>query len=177
MRVISGYLGGRQFKSPHGHKTHPMSDKMRGALFAVLGDIEGLTVLDTFAGTGALSYEALSRGAASSLLVDNDLQAQRAIEDNIRDLQIKTQAKLVKANVSGWSDNNPEAEFDLVLCDPPYDKLQISLIQKLVRHLSPGGTLVLSWPAAATPPELLGLRLLEQKNYGDAQLVFYRQTG
>ncbi len=174
MRVISGRLGGRQFKSPHGHKTHPMSDKMRGALFAVLGDIEGLTVLDAFAGTGALSYEALSRGATSALLVDSDMQAQQAIQENLIDLQLKNQAKLIKANVSGWSDNNSDERFDLVLCDPPYDKLQIALLQKLVKHLADGGTMVVSWPADVTPPELMGLKLVQQKNYGDAQLVFYQ---
>ncbi len=56
MRVISGFLGGRNFESPHGHRTHPMSEKVRGAIFGALGDIKGLTVLDAFSGSGRISY-------------------------------------------------------------------------------------------------------------------------
>lgn len=177
MRVISGRLGGRQFKSPHGHRTHPMSEKIRGALFAVLGDIEGLTVLDAFAGTGALAFEAISRGARSALLIDNDAQAQRAIHDNIVSLGLLGQTKFIHANVTRWSDNNPNARYNLVLCDPPYDRVQVSVIQRLVRHLKQGGTLVLSWPIHLETPELMGLQVKERKQYGDAQLVFYQQTG
>ena len=73
MRVIAGRLGGRLFDSPHTRRTHPMSDKARGALFNMLGDIEGMHVLDPFAGTGALSFEAISRGAASALAIASRL--------------------------------------------------------------------------------------------------------
>ena len=67
MRIIAGTLKGQQFQTPHSHKTHPMGDKIRGALFNVLGDIEGLSFLDAFSGSGALAFEAASRGAASVL--------------------------------------------------------------------------------------------------------------
>ena len=73
MRIIAGYLGGRQFNSPRSNRTHPMSDKARGGLFNALGDISGLTVLDAFAGSGALSFEAISRGAESVIAVDIDV--------------------------------------------------------------------------------------------------------
>lgn len=174
MRIIAGSLGGRQFASPHGHRTHPMSDKMRGALFNILGDLDGLTVLDAFAGSGALSFEAVSRGAAQALAIDQDKSAQRAIAENIVQLGCQTSVRLVKANVSSWSDHNPDQTFDLVLCDPPYDKVQIILLQKLSRHVAKGGTFVLSWPGGLTPPAFTGLDQIDQKTYGDGQLVFYQ---
>lgn len=177
MRVIAGRLGGRHFNAPHGHRTHPMSDKMRGALFGVLGDIEDLTALDAFAGSGALGFEALSRGAKEVTLIDNDTNAQRTIHDNIAELGLKKSARLIKAHVGSWSDNNSSAQFSLVLCDPPYDKLQLLLLQKLVRHIAGGGTYVLSWPGKLTLPELVGLKIVQQKSYGDSQLVFYQKTG
>jgi len=70
VRIIAGYLSGRQFNSPRSNRTHPMSDKARGGLFNSLGDISGLSLLDAFAGSGALSFEAISRGTASSVAVD-----------------------------------------------------------------------------------------------------------
>jgi len=151
-----------------------MSDRVRGALFNTLGDIEGLTVLDAFAGTGALSFEALSRDAASALLIEIDKPAQRAIQESITMLGLKSQAKLVSANSSGWSDNNPERRFDIVIAAPPYDDLQLSVVQKLARHVAPDGLFVLDWPGKTAAPEIPGLEQIEQKNYGDAQLVFYR---
>lgn len=176
MRVIAGRLGGRQFNSPNSGQTHPMSDKMRGALFNTLGDIAGLTVLDAFAGSGALSFEAVSRGASSALALDNDKLAQRTIAENTKALGLASHIKLISANVSSWSDHNPTVQFDLVLCDPPYDKLQLELLQKLTRHLSPLGTYVLSWPGKLTTPEFQGLHLATSKTHGDSQLVFYQHA-
>jgi 16S rRNA (guanine966-N2)-methyltransferase len=175
MRIISGKLGGRAFKSPSGHRTHPMSDKARGALFSALGDIAGLTVLDAFAGSGALSFEAISRGAVHALAVDSDKNAQRAIAENIDELHLANSVKPIRANVSGWSDNNPDQQFGLVLCDPPYDHLQLNLLQKLVRHVNPNGIFALSWPKNEDIPEFFGLELLKASPQGDATLVFYRR--
>jgi 16S rRNA (guanine(966)-N(2))-methyltransferase RsmD len=76
MRIIAGTLGGRTFESPHGRRTHPMSDKVRGSLFNTLGDIDGLTILDAFAGSGALAFEAISRGAEHVLAIEIDNRAQ-----------------------------------------------------------------------------------------------------
>lgn len=176
MRIIAGVLGGRIFISPHSHRTHPMSDKVRGALFNALGDIEGLTILDPFAGSGAISFEAASRGAAASLAIDNDKPAQQAIEESIVSLDLAGRVRLIKANCSSWSDNNPAQQFDIVIADPPYDKLQLSLLNKLAKHVKPGGMYVLSWPGGVEIPELEGSRLAAQKSYGDAQLLFFRQA-
>jgi|SRR5688572_8497802 len=175
MRIISGRLGGRVFDSPGSAKTHPMSDKMRGALFNILGDIDGLTVLDAFAGSGALSFEAISRGAQSALAIDSDKSAQKAIDHNIKELGLTREVKLIKANANAWLSTNPEVRFDIVLCDPPYHDLQPNLIAKLAACVKPGGLLVLSWPGAETVPVLPELELVENRSYGDGQLGFYRR--
>ncbi len=174
MRIVAGRLGGRNFVTPRSARTHPMADRVRGALFNTLGDIEGLTILDAFAGTGALSFEAVSRGAASALMIEIDKPAQRAIQQSIVMLDVSGEAKLVSANCSGWSDKNPDRAFDIVLVAPPYDNLQLPIVQKLAKHVVESGLVVLDWPGKTPAPQIPGMQVVEQKNYGDAQLVFYR---
>ncbi len=174
MRVIAGRLGGRQFSSPSGHRTHPMSDKVRGALFNMLGDISGLSVLDAFAGSGAIAIEAVSRGAERVIAVDADKNANATVAANVSQLGIDKQIKSIRANVSSWSDNNPNEQFDLVICDPPYDRVQLPVLRKLARHVAPDGAYVLSWPGSQEKPGLPGLSCVTAKSYGDAQLVVYK---
>lgn len=174
MRIITGSLRGRTFNSPHSHRTHPMSDKIRGALFNTLGDIDGLTVLDAFAGSGALSFEAISRGAASAVAVESDRAAQRAILENINALDIAQHVKLVSTTSGTWLEANPDARFDLVLLDPPYDDVQLSIVQRLASAVTKDGLLVLSWPGDQELPEFEELRRISQRSYGDAQLAYYR---
>jgi 16S rRNA (guanine966-N2)-methyltransferase len=174
MRIISGSLGGRTFDSPGTFKTHPMSDKARGALFNILGDIEGLTFLDAFAGTGALSFEAVSRGAASSLAIEQDKAAQRVVLANIKTLGLGRQVKLIQASAGAWLSTSTDS-FDVVVCDPPYNDLQFNLIERLAERVRADGLLVLSWPESTEIPEIDGLRLLDHRGYGDATLAFYRQ--
>ena len=176
MRIISGQLGGRQFSSPSGHRTHPMSDKVRGGLFNALGDIEGLSLLDAFAGSGAVSFEAVSRGATNVLAVDIDKEAHSTIQSNLQRLDLTDKIKAVRANVGSWSDNNPDRQFDLVICDPPYDKNSENLITKIIKHVKIGGLLVLSWPGNNVVPAFEKLNEIKTQNYGDAQLVFFKKT-
>jgi 16S rRNA (guanine966-N2)-methyltransferase len=175
MRVIAGSLGGRNFASPSGHRTHPMSDKMRGAIFGVLGDIKGLTVLDAFAGSGSLSIEAISRGAKSALAIEVDKRAHVVITENIKTLGIDDRIKAVRAFVIAWSTRHQAELFDLVFADPPYDNIPYRDLKSLTRHLADKGTLVLSWPHSLKPPTFDGLTAVQTKNYGDAQLVFYQK--
>jgi 16S rRNA (guanine966-N2)-methyltransferase len=149
-----------------------MSDKMRGALFNMLGDIEGLTVLDAFSGSGALAFEAISRGAASAVAIEHDRNAQRAIADNIASLQLQSQVKLIKANASAWL-KTADGTFDLVLLDPPYDALQEGLLGSLATRLNSGGMVALSWPGKQEPPEFENLTLQSSKQYGDGSLHLY----
>lgn len=173
MKIISGKLGGLNFISPKGHKTHPMSEKVRGALFNSLGDLDGLAVLDPFAGTGALAYEAISRGAKSAVVIDNDRNAQQAITENLKALGLSSKIKLIKAGAGSWLDTTDD-EFDIVLLDPPYDNLQHNLLTDLSQRCKIGGTLVTSLPPKAELNLPTQFQLLKSKNYGDATLAIYR---
>lgn len=175
MRIIAGKLGGRQFNAQTGSRTHPMSEKARGAMFNMLGDINGLTVLDAFAGSGALSFEAISRGAASALAIEIDKTAQSTIKRSTEELVLQDQIHLISGNCLGWSARNKDQQFDLVLCDPPYDRILIGSIQKLAIHVKLGGLLVLSWPKHVEVGELKNTDIVKTGKYGDAQLVFYRR--
>lgn len=175
MRVIAGTLGGRVFDSPHTSRTHPMSDKIRGALFNTLGDIEGLTFLDAFAGSGALGFEAVSRGAAHVTLLENDTTAQRTIQANIRALAVADKLTLANTAAGVWLDAHATAQFDIVLLDPPYDNLQLALLGRLASSVKTAGLLVLSWPGDETLPQFVGFEQLMHRSYGDAQLVYYRR--
>lgn len=147
---------------------------MRGALFNMLGDIDGLQVLDAFAGSGALSFEALSRGAASAVAIDSDRDASRTILENAATLGLNRQLQVIQANAAAWL-RTTQGRFDIILLDPPYDKLQYELLERLARRLTPEGTLVLSWPGKQTPPELPELQHDTTKQYGDGSLHIYRR--
>jgi len=175
MRIIAGKLGGRLFEAPHGHRTHPMGDKVRGALFNILGDIEGLTVLDPFAGSGALSFEAISRGADTATAIEADRSAQTTIMLNIASLQLKNRVKPIKATAQAWLNTYDGPGFDIVLLDPPYDDLQEKTLPKLAALCKPDGVVALSWPAehATDPPQFQNMSIVVQRDYASAQLIFY----
>lgn len=177
MRVISGSLKGRQLSSPRGHRTHPMGDKIRSAIFSILGDIEGLTVLDAFAGSGAISVEAVSRGAISVVAIDVDLQAARAAQQNVDSLGLSKQIHVIRANAGQWSLMHAGMFFDIVVLDPPYDAVRIELLQQLAIHVKPDdGTLIVSLPKDFTQIEFAGLEQVLVKNYGDASIRFYKRV-
>lgn len=175
MRIIGGRLSGQQFQSPSGHRTHPMSDKVRGGLFNSLGDVVGLSLLDAFSGSGAVSYEAISRGAESAVAVEIDRKAHQTIQANLDKLGLKHEVKASQAPLNKWLSRNQDQKFDLIVADPPYDDLQINNVNSLGKHLKPNGTLVLSWPGKLDRLELEGLKCVHSKNYGDSQLVFYKE--
>jgi 16S rRNA (guanine966-N2)-methyltransferase len=176
MRVISGWLGGRNFDSPRSHRTHPMSEKMRGAIFGALGDIKGLTVLDAFSGSGALAIEAVSRGAKSAVAIEMDPGAHSVIKANIKELELEDRIKAVRAYAGAWSTRHQAEHFDLILLDPPYDNIPYRDLKRLPRHLAERGTLVLSWPGKMESLKLEDLQIVLSKGYGDSQLVFYQNS-
>jgi 16S rRNA (guanine966-N2)-methyltransferase len=152
-----------------------MGDKVRGALFSALGDIEGLTVLDAFAGSGALSIEAISRGAASAIAIEIDKEAYRTITDNIELLNLQDKMIVMRKNVGGWTRNNQHKQFDIVLADPPYNDINPTILQKLIGQVKTGGIFVLSWPGNEPVRHFDGVEFISAKKHGDAQLVFYRR--
>lgn len=174
LRVIGGSLGGRQFASPPGRRAHPMSDRIRGALFNALGDLSGLTVLDGFGGSGALSFEAISRGADSVLICEKEPRVATTIAKNIAALGLEGQIKLFTGNVYSWMNHHPD-QFDVVLVDPPYQDFAGQKLPKLLSAVKSGGIMAVSHPSDASLPEL-DAKQLKAKRYANAALAFYRKT-
>jgi len=174
LRVIAGSLGGRFFDSPDTSTTHPMSERMRGALFNSLGDISGQSVLDPFAGSGAVSFEAISRGAVHATLIERDKRAQATIQHNIAMLGLQQKTQLIKANSRSWFSTNQDKKYDLILVDPPYHDEQLSTVELLACLLNPKGLMVLSYPGRGSAPTVNGVVVVDNKRYGDAALAFYR---
>lgn len=173
MRIIAGTLGGHRFNSPKSDKTHPMSEKIRGAIFNMLGDITGLSILDAYAGSGAISFEAISRGAVSAVAIEKEAHAARVISQNITSLALQDTVTVSQTTVSNWIAQHPERAFDLVIADPPYDAVQIMGIQALAQAVAADGLLIVSSPAATGLIPVAGLQVIKQKQYGDATITVY----
>lgn len=176
MRVIAGRLGGRHFESPHGHRTHPMSEKARGGLFNALGDIEGLIAVDAYSGSGALAIEAVSRGAKHVIAVDIDKSAHATIVKNVQGLGLEEQIHPIRARVVAWLYRNSMAQFDLIFADPPYNDIHDKTLEKLAVRLKPEGVIVYSLPPKdqfKLPAEKYDK--IAEKSYGDITLHFYRK--
>lgn len=173
LRLISGRFGGRTLDAPDGMTTHPMGERIRGALFNILGDhVQSVRVLDAFAGTGSLGLEALSRGAAHATFVERDRLAFDILKKNAHALGVHDDVTLTKASLGAWLKTYAGAPFDLIFADPPYNLPQDTLVAGLAPLLAPGGTLVLS-RATRHDPVLPGLTLSDSRDYGDATLDFY----
>jgi 16S rRNA (guanine966-N2)-methyltransferase len=176
MRIIAGTLGGRTFDAPKGHRTHPMSELVRGALFNALGELNNLSILDAYAGSGAISFEAVSRGAKHVTAIEVDKTAYQTIVHNIESLGLGLQIKATRANIAGWLQHNAGARFDVIICDPPYDNVESLVLVQLSSHLNNGGLFVCSLPPAASLILPGTFHKLSQKSYGDAALHFYRRS-
>ncbi len=156
------------------NRTHPMSERIRNALFNKIGDeVEGAVVLDAFAGSGALGLEALSRGAERVVLVEKDHVAQKVIATNVKTLGVEKQSQLVKAPVASWLATTEET-FDIIFVDPPFHDMQLSTAMALTKLLRPKGLMVLSYPGRGETPSELGVVVVDNRSYGDAALAFYR---
>lgn len=173
MRIVSGKLNGRVIKAPSGHLTHPMSEKIRGAIFNALGDIKGLSLLDAYSGSGAIAIEAWSRGAYGITAIDKSLIAVTCIRDNTKILGIKD-IKITRANVVSWSRLNRDKFYDIVVCDPPFDAYSLDSIYEIESHLKTNGVLVLSLPPEAN--YVTKLKKMSEKDYNDAKLHFYKKN-
>ncbi|HET9073851.1 MAG TPA: 16S rRNA (guanine(966)-N(2))-methyltransferase RsmD [Solirubrobacteraceae bacterium] len=136
MRVIAGIYGGRRLQAPRGREVRPTADRVKEALFSMLGPLDGLAVLDLFAGSGALGIEALSRGAASAVFVDGSEAATTVIAANLRALG--AQGEIVRRPVRAYLDaaRSQQALYDLVFLDPPY-RLATDLGPELSSTLPP----------------------------------------
>ncbi len=175
VRLIAGRFGGRILEGSGTNRTHPMSERIRGSLFNIIGaEIEGATVLDAFAGSGALGLEAISRGATHATFIERDRAAQNVIEKNIQTVGVVEDTKLVKAPVASWLETTNQ-QFDIIFIDPPFHDPQLSTAMKLIRLLKPNGLMVLSYLGRGEVPTGLGVVVVDNRSYGDAVLAFYRR--
>ena len=176
MRIVAGRLGGRRLRAVPGSATRPTSDRVREALFSVLGSrVEGARVLDLFAGTGALAIEALSRGAASAVLVEQSAQATAVIRANLEALDLTGVATVRRTKAEVYLRSQRDGPFDLVFLDPPYALpvgLLAGILARLARAaLTPGAVVALESSARAEPPPWPStLRPEPPRRYGDTAL-------
>lgn len=183
MRVVGGRLKGRNIASPASRDIRPTQDRLREALFNILvhaydDPIDGARVLDLFAGTGALGIEAVSRGAAFTLFVDNGAEARALLRNNVEALGLGGVTKVYRRDATNLGPAYPVEPFSLVFLDPPYGK---GLSETALASLRDGGWLVPSAllvveeskAAAFKAPE--GFEELERRAYDDTEFVFLRR--
>jgi len=182
MRVVGGRLRGRALKGPQSQTIRPTADRLRESLFNILihayGDpIEGARVLDLFAGTGALGIEALSRGAAFALFVDDGVEARALLRGNVEALGLGGTTKVFRRDATQLGPAHPVEPFSLVFTDPPYGK---GLAEKALASardggwLMPGALAIVEEAVAASFNTPEGFEELERRAYGDTEFVFLR---
>lgn len=184
MRIVGGRLRGRTLTGPKSQGIRPTSDRTRESIFNILahayGDpVSGARVLDLFAGTGALGLEALSRGAASALFVEDSAEGRGLIRTNIETMGLQGRAKIFRRDATSLGDAGTIQPFDLVFADPPYGK---GLAEKAIASAMAGGwlkpsALVVVEEAASSPfAPPAGVELLERRDYGDTVIAFCRHA-
>jgi 16S rRNA (guanine966-N2)-methyltransferase len=176
VRIIAGTNKGARIFAPKGHDTRPTSDRAREAAFNLIGPVDGAAVLDLFAGSGAMGLEALSRGAASAVFVEDDTEARRAIDRNLDKLHL-TGARVVPQDALRALAAEAAAghRYDLVLVDPPYEmfsSLQKRLSRYLPAVLADDGLAVVE-TAAPEEPDLEPLHKRTSRRYGRARITLF----
>ncbi len=179
MRVIAGRFGGRRLQAPRGRATRPTSERVREALFSMLGALEGELVLDLFAGTGALAIEALSRGAGRAVLVERDTRALAALRANLAALELGPEQAEVRRDeaLRALRTARERAEtYDLLFVDPPYSHAGVlgrELAAALPPLLAPQARVVVESDRRTAPPDLR-LEVELQRRYGDTVITIHR---
>ena len=186
LRIIGGIARGKRIRSVPGETTRPITDKVREALFNIIGpDIQGASILDLFAGTGSVGIEALSRGAKYACFVDNNWQPIAAVRDNLKSTGLQNGAEVIRSDAYSFLDHNPSNQFDYIFIAPPqYKKMwskALICVDKQIGWLSDDG-----WVIVQIHPieyESIGQNLLinnlvefNHRHYGSTSLVFYRRS-
>jgi 16S rRNA (guanine966-N2)-methyltransferase len=174
VRVVAGEFKGRRLVAPRGAGTRPTADRVREALFSMLGDVSGARVLDLYAGSGALGIEALSRGAESAVFVERDQAALAALRRNLD--AVGARAEVRRQDVLRYL-ARPAGTFDLVFCDPPYDDapaVAAPLAGALPALLGEDARIVTE--SDKRNPLLLPLPLLVERTYGDTRVAIHSST-
>jgi 16S rRNA (guanine966-N2)-methyltransferase len=177
MRIVAGEHKGARIFAPPGQETRPTSDRAREAAFNLIGPVGDATVLDLFAGSGAMGLEALSRGAESAVFVETDRTAARAIDRNLDKLGLRATVLQLDALKALASEAAAGRRYDLVLVDPPYEmfsSLQNGLSTYLPRVLADDGLVVVE-TESREEPELETLTKRTSRSYGRARITLFEQ--
>jgi 16S rRNA (guanine(966)-N(2))-methyltransferase RsmD len=180
VRVIAGRLGGRRLRAPRGRSTRPTSDRVREALFAMLGPLDGARVLDLFAGSGALGIEALSRGAAKVVFAERDAAAAGTLRENLKALGIgREEGELRRGDALRALESAREGgeKYDLVFIDPPYRRAPDwgpELSALLPPLLAPAARVVVE--SDRRLPLQLEMEIERERRYGDTSITIHRHT-
>lgn len=178
MRIVAGEWGGRPLRGPKNDATRPTSDRLREALFSILGDIEGWEVLDLFAGTGAVGLEALSRGAARAVSVESGRPALAILRENVRTLGAEDRSRIEAKDVARFVEVCT-LSFDLVFADPPYAQaaqVGAELAPQMARLVRPGGRWILEQSRRDPEPEPIdGFEGPVLRTYGEARIALFER--
>lgn len=182
VRIIAGKYGGRKLDAPRGRTTHPMGERVRGALFnSLIQEIPGARVLDAYAGTGVVGFEALSRGAREVMAVEHSRAAQKTITTSMELLGVEyPEYTLFRGRVQSFISSRAADSFDIIFVDPPYYEYNqhLSTVEKLFGLLKPGGLMVISKPGKCEDIVLPnGIVVVDNRSYGEAHLMYCRRKG
>ncbi len=172
--MVAGELRGRRLTAPPGRVTRPTADRVREALFSILGNMEGLRVLDLFAGSGALGIEALSRGASEAVFVDSSRQAVAVVQSNLKALALEAAVHRRDA-LAFLAGPDGRSAFDVAFVDPPYDcasRLAAPLAERLPARLTEDARIVTE--SDKRRPLLMPFPLVRERTYGDTRIAVYR---
>ncbi|MEL6444893.1 MAG: 16S rRNA (guanine(966)-N(2))-methyltransferase RsmD [Bacteroidota bacterium] len=176
MRIIAGRLRRRTFKAPDDLSTRPTTDRVRESIFNVLEariDFHGLQVLDLFAGTGALGFEAISRGASFVTFVEQNSKVVKIARENAEALGIADQGSFLRGDAVAFLERTPGPRYGLVFADPPYELEAMDRMPELAQpHLAPGGLFVLEHSKAHTFDD--HPRLVTSRRYGRTVVSVFR---
>ena len=175
MRVIGGEYGGRRLAAPRGRSTRPTPERVREAVFSILGDVSEAIVLDLFAGSGAMGIEAISRGASHATFVDFSSAAIAAVQSNVSALGIAAEVLHQRALPFLRNAEIRGRQYDLVFLDPPYSQaaaLGSELAGALTPVLAPGARVVVESDPRA-PMELSLLAPSDERRYGDTRIEIF----
>lgn len=178
MRVISGTAKGHRLYTPKSNRIRPAADKVKGAIFNILGNCEGAFVLDLFAGTGNVGLEALSRGAAGAIFVDSLQESMIILRKNIQVCRFQEKSKIFKGRLPKILNKVKKyrEHFDLIFVDPPYDKnLIVPTLQAIHNNkLIDAQSMVIVEHSPRESPECDAFKVIDQRQYGQTFVSFLK---
>lgn len=174
IRIGAGLLAGRIIEQPKTFKTRPLTSKVRASIFNRLGVINGLTVLDAYAGSGAFGIEALSLGAKHVTFIEKSRSVSSVITSNLEKLDLSALSTVLTTSVVSATGQLREQSFDIILADPPYAELQEDDLNMTFYHLVEHGIGILSHSSRKPSPHLESADFIDARTYGDTTISYYR---